>query len=391
MWSLVARRAHGVLALVIASLALVAFVPAVNADGGLEISTPYPAVAVAPGSKVSFDLTVTSTRIADVGLELGAVPAGWTASLIGGGFVVDGLAVMPDKEGTVRLDVTVPPDAAAETQVLRVTASGGGVSDVLSVSIRVNAEAAGDISLSGSTPALTGSSDADFSFDLDFKNDTAQDVTVAVSATGEPGWDVSAQITGETQAASTVVTAGSTQGIQVTAKAPSDVPAGTYPIQVTASAGERSASADLTVEITGSYAADLSTPNGVLSASGSAGSPTTQQFEIVNTGTAPITGFKLDATPPSGWEVAFEPADGLASVAPNERGTITATITPSAEAVAGDYVVTFTSSATEPGIDDTSQIRFTVETSPLWAIVGLGIIALILAALFYVFRTYGRR
>ena len=38
-----------------------------------------------------------------------------------------------------------------------------------------------------------------------------------------------------------------------------------------------------------------------------------------------------------------------------------------------------------------AQIRFTVETSPIWAIVGIGIIALILAGLFYVFRTYGRR
>ena len=89
------------------------------ADGGLEVTTPYPAVAVAPGSKVSFDLTVSSTRVADITLELGGVPAGWTASLIGGGFVVDGLAVAPDKPGTVRLDVSVPADAAANTQTLR--------------------------------------------------------------------------------------------------------------------------------------------------------------------------------------------------------------------------------------------------------------------------------
>jgi hypothetical protein len=34
---------------------------------------------------------------------------------------------------------------------------------------------------------------------------------------------------------------------------------------------------------------------------------------------------------------------------------------------------------------------FTVNTSPIWAFVGIGVIVLILAGLFYVFRTYGRR
>ena len=213
---------------------------------------------------------------------------------------------------------------------------------------------------------------------------------MSVAATGATGWDVSAQITGETQAASTVVTAGSSKGIQITAKAPSGTAAGPYPIAVKATAGERSASADLVVEITGSYSLRLTTPNDVLSASGSAGSPTTQSFSIVNTGTAPITDLKLTATPPSGWDVVFAP-DGLAAVAPGDTGTITATITPSSEAVAGDYVVAFTAKGAQGGTDGTAQIRFTVETSPLWAIIGLGPIVLILAGLFYVFRTYGRR
>ena len=69
--------------------------------------------------------------------------------------------------------------------------------------------------------------------------------------------------------------------------------------------------------------------------------------------------------------------------------TVTATITPAGEAVAGDYVITFT--ATNDQATATAQVRFTVETSPLWALIGIGIIALILAGLFYVFRTYGRR
>ena len=40
---------------------------------------------------------------------------------------------------------------------------------------------------------------------------------------------------------------------------------------------------------------------------------------------------------------------------------------------------------------DTSSIRVTVETPPVWLIVGIALIAAVFAGLFWVFRTYGRR
>ena len=62
------------------------------------------------------------------------MPSGWTASLIGGGNVVDAVAATPGKAGTARLDVTVPADATAGTSTIRVTARGGGAEDVLPIS-----------------------------------------------------------------------------------------------------------------------------------------------------------------------------------------------------------------------------------------------------------------
>ncbi len=365
-------------------------VPGVAADGGLEVTTPYPSVAVAPGDKVSFDLTIESTQTAIVALSLGGVPASWKASILGGGNVVEGVSVTAAKDGTVRLDVDVPADTAAGSTTINVTARGGGATDVLPITVRVDADAAGDISMTTTTPTLTGSTDASFSFSLSFRNDTAQDVTLSVASTGDAGWDVTASLTGETQAASTVVEAGSTQGVTVAVTAPADTPAGTYPISVEAKAGERTTTADLGVEITGSYSMTLSTPDSRLSASGSAGAPTTIDFAVTNTGTAPLTAVEITSTPPTGWEVTFDPATAD-SIAPNETATITATITPSGEAVAGDYVVTFSGAAGESAARSTAAVRFTVETSPLWAFIGLGLIALIIGGLLYVFRTYGRR
>ena len=386
-----ARRAPATAALVIASLVLAVVAPAARAADGLEVTTPYPAVAVAPGNKVSFDLTITSTRAADIALSLTGVPSGWTAGLVGGGNVVDGVAVSPDKAGTVRLDVTVPAEAANGSSTIRVNARGGGAADVLPISIRVNAEAAGAITLTTNTPELTGASDKSFKFDLQLKNDTAQDVTASATATGPTGWDVTTALTGATDAASTVVKAGATQSISVTAQAAEGTPAGTYPIQVSATAGERTINADLSIAITGSYGMALSTPGDVLSTRGSAGSATTQTFEITNSGTAPITAVKLEGTPPGGWTVTVDPADGLQSIEPGQVGRINAVITPSGDAVAGDYMIDFKATSAENTSGDSAQIRYTVETSPIWAFVGIALIALILGGLFYVFRTYGRR
>jgi uncharacterized membrane protein len=389
--SRVARRAPITAALIIASLGLTAFAPLVRAADGLEVTTPFPAVAVAPGNKVSFDLTVSSVRSADVALSLGGVPTGWTASILGGGFVVDGVAVTPDADAKVRLDVTVPAEAPAGTSTIRVTARGGGATDVLSITIRVNAEAAGTLTMTTNTPELTGPSDKDFKFDLQLKNDTAQDVTVSANATGPTGWAVETTLTGATDAASTVVETGATQSISVNVTPADNTPADTYPIHVTATAGEQTVEADLAIIITGSYDMTLTTPGDVLSTRGSAGSATTQEFDIANTGTAPITNVVLTGTPPTGWTVTVAPEEGLPSIDPQTTGTITATITPSSDAVAGDYVVNFKVVSTENTTGETAQIRFTVETSPIWALVGIALIALILGGLFYVFRTYGRR
>jgi uncharacterized repeat protein (TIGR01451 family) len=161
---------------------------------------------------------------------------------------------------------------------------------------------------------------------------------------------------------------------------------------VTATAGTTTIPGKLGIDITGSYSLKLSTPNDVLSASGSAGSPMTQTLTVQNTGTAALTGVKVTATPPSGWTVTFDPVS-IDTIAPNATGTVTATITPSSDAVAGDYVVTFNANNGASGATATgsADIRFTVNTSPVWAIVGIAIIVLILGGLFYVFRTYGRR
>jgi uncharacterized membrane protein len=385
--ALTISRAITVLAL--GTLLVGTMAPAAAAANGLDLTTPFPAVVVAPGSKVSFDITVASTRQADIALAVKGAPTGWTATLHGGGFVVDSATAGPGKPATVRLDVSVPGDAADGANNLQVTGSGGGGTATLAITVRVAAGAGGDITLTTASPTLTGASDATFSFPLTLQNDSAQDVTVSASATGpSPDWTVTTTLTGAAQAAATIVKAGSSTGISVSVTAPTNAPAGQYPINVTATAGAKSIPLQLGIEITGTNKLTLTTPGDLLSAHGSAGSGTQQQFIITNTGTAPLANVKPTAVAPTGWKVTFD-KPSIDSIDPAGTATVTATILPSGEAVAGDYVVTVTTANDQT--TGNAQIRFTVETSPIWAIVGIGVIVLILAGLFYVFRTYGRR
>ena len=387
-----ARPARTIASLVLGAMLLTTLAPTVAADGGLEVTTPFPAVAVAPGSSASFDLSVTLTQVTTtVGLRVEGAPAEWNASLHGGGFVVDGVTAGPGTTGEVRLDVDVPATAPAGTTTINVIAEADGRSDTLPITVRVNADVAGDVTLTTDTPTLTGASDASFTFNVTLNNDTAQDLTVSARATtSAPNWDIETTISGQDQAAATVVEAGGTVTLNVAATAPANAAAGTYPITLEATAGDQTVTAELAVEITGSFSLDLATPNDLLSASGGAGSPTAVALEVTNTGTAPLNEVAVTANAPTNWTVTFDKEGGVIEpIAPGAVGTITATVTPSGEAVSGDYVVSFT--AQNADADDQAEIRFTVETSPIWAIVGLLVIAAILGGLFYVFRTYGRR
>jgi uncharacterized membrane protein len=174
----------------------------------------------------------------------------------------------------------------------------------------------------------------------------------------------------------------------VTAQAPEDAAAQTYPISVDATSGDKTAHADLSVEVTGSYKLALTTPDGRLSANASAGGKTDLSLVLQNTGTADITDVKLSASAPTGWTVAFDP-DTPVTVPANGETQVTAHLTPSGAAIAGDYVTTF--KANSELANTSADMRITIETSFLGGVVGLALIALVLGGLWWTFRRYGRR
>jgi uncharacterized membrane protein len=369
-------------------LVLVPLAAPVGAVEILSVTTPYPAVVAAPGSKVSFDIKVDTATPGRVNLALSGAPSGWTATLRGGGFVVDAVETTSGDPATVRLDVQLPADATNGSSTITVRATSGGSEASLPMTIRVDAAAAGEVTLTTDFPILQGASTTTFTFNLTLTNGSAEDLTYAVNAVGPEGWQTEATLTGQAQAANAIVNAGGTSSISVKVTPPEAAAAADYQVAVQATAGSQTIPLDLTVKITGQYQLSLTTEGGLLSGHGSAGSATQQKFTVENTGTVDLENVAVSATSPTGWTVTFD-QETIATIKAGASQDVTATITPSGDAIAGDYSLTF--KASNQQANDSADFRWTVETSPIWFLVGIGLIAAVAVGLWWVFQRYGRR
>jgi uncharacterized membrane protein len=387
---LVRRRVASRAAVLLGVVGIIAGVtaPVATAAGGLSITTPFPAVVAEPGSTASFSLSIDVPSARRVDLRTTGAPSDWTARFRGGSLTIDGAYVDPKSPPSVTLDVEIPDTATPGTTTINVVGSGGGLSDTLPITIRVANAAAGDVTMTSDFPELQGASSATFTFNLSLKNQTAAETTYTINSTGPDGWTVSAKPSGQSQATTITVAAGATGTISVTATPPSTVDAGTYPIKVTVAGGGKTAESDLSVVITGTYALSVSTPDQVLSTTANAGSEKDFQITVDNTGSADITKVNLTASSPTGWDVTFDPAT-IDTLAAGDTQTVTAKITPSGDALAGDYKMTMTAKGDQATGD--VSIRVTVETPQFWWIVGVVLIVATFAGLYWVFRTYGRR
>jgi uncharacterized membrane protein len=358
------------------------------AQTGLTITTPYPAVSVQPGATLNMVLTVEVDRSARVALNLQGLPDRWEASLSGGGNEVQAVFVKPETPVEVTLSIDVPQGARGPHSIA-VVGTAGGEKARLPLQLRVANVVGGAASLESDYPSLRGPADEDFQFNLTLSNDTPQQLTYALQAEGPRGWSVTIQPTGETNAASVTVDARGEQRLEVTASPPADAAAGEYPIRVLVAAGEHRATADLTVEVTGRVAMEFSTPDQRLNTTANAGSTRDLQVVVANSGTSLLHNVQLAGSGPSEWEISFEP-ETIGEIPPGQSATATAHITPAGSAVAGDYSITFTAS-TEGAPTESLDIRVTVETPPIWGLVGIALIVATLAGLVWVFRRFGRR
>lgn len=360
----------------------------VAAQEGLTITTPYPSVRVQPGSTASFDLAVTADAAVRVDISVDGVPDGWTTTLRGGGHEVASVFASPDEPPALTLDVDVPDSASGGTQHLTVVGTAGGESVRLGIDVVVVPAGEGSVKLTTDVPARQATADDTFSYNVTLDNDTPQQLTFDLSAVGPRGWTVTVEPVGETDATSVTIDARGNKSLTVKATPPSQANEGQYQVQVQAVAGDQTASLDLVAAVTGRIAIEFTTADQRLNTTANAGATRALPIQVVNTGTAGLDGLTLTSTQPSDWTVTFDPAT-IDQLAPQGQAEATASITPSGNAVAGDYVVTL--QVAGEGVNESIQIRVTVETPPIWGFVGIGLIIVTIVGLGWVFRRYGRR
>lgn len=358
---------------------------------GIAVSTDYPAITTSSRDLITFDLTVSNYSVEPQRVDLTLLDRqpGWEHAFVGGGGLIDAVFTAPDEPANAQLWLDPPDDTAAGTYSFRIRAQGSTGRFDLPLTVTIGDQIPRRLSLEPELPALSGSPTADFSFQATLTNRSAQDSTVNFRSEAPQGFRVEFKKRyGDQELTSLPMEAGAEEDLEISVEPPRDVSAGDYPIRVYAEAGNAQATADLKITVKGQPELSLTGPDGRLSETAVAGRTRAINLTVENEGAADAENVTFRGTAPRNWEVEFEPAE-LDRIAAGESVEVVASVTPSSEAITGDYNVTMRVSADDANASE--RFRITVRTSTLWGVVAVVVIALALAVVVLAINRYGRR
>jgi len=358
---------------------------------GLALYTPYPSQSVRLGETVNLPITLKGYNLPPQTVQVRAaeLAQGWKASLLGGGRVVSAVYVLPDGEQSLSLRLEPPPNVRPGTYRFRLLAEGSGVRAELPLTLTLGQVLPKRLSLETELPVLKGTPTAGFRYRVTLKNESDRDLLANLEADAPENFRVSFSTAfGGQEVNSLPLKAGESKDLEVQVTPPRQVEAKVYAVTLRALAGETKAELVVNLDITGQVELSLTTPEGRLSGRAYAGRENPIKLVVKNTGSAPAENLELSASEPSGWEVKFEP-DKLEKLAPGAESEVTAKVKPSPRAVAGDYMLTLRASA--GSAQASADYRVTVQTSTLWGLIGVALIAVAVGAVGFAVSRFGRR
>jgi uncharacterized membrane protein len=365
-------------------------------ERGIAIYTEYSGIFVPQGEAVRMDLTVDNRgkRDENIILTLTTAPKGWKTVIKGPNYTVNSITV----PGRKTRDLTFNADPEKGTkpgvylfQIDARTEDGKfASSQKISVTVKEKTAVTEDFQVTTSYPMLKGQPDAKFEFSLDVNNKNENDRNFNLSGQAPEKWDVNFKPAYEEKQISTLRIKGTqNQSVSVVVTPPKDSASGTYPVTVWISSGEKKVEIKLSVVLTGTYQLDAGTPTGLLSLDANIGKPANLSIFIKNTGTAINRNIAFNSFKPENWKVEFKP-EKIESLEPGGLKQVEVTITPSAQALVGDYSVSISVEG-EKGSSKNVELRVGVKTSPAWGWIGLMLIVLVIAVLGGLFLRLGRR
>ncbi|WP_020612879.1 COG1470 family protein [Sediminispirochaeta bajacaliforniensis] len=363
----------------------------VAAYEGLSVSTAFPSIHISDTGMITFDLKVHNYGLSPqrVNLSVTRMPKGWDHLFVGGGGIVDAVFTEPDQSTQVQLWVTPPADVAAGNYDIVVRAQGRDGSFSLPLTIRTGGVLPERLSLDADLPSVKGTPKAEFSYEVELKNNSAGQVLVNLDAAAPKGFQVVfTENYGDKELSTIPIEGGKSKKIKVKVKPPQGVAEGSYEINVVAKSQSAEAETTLSMEIKGQPELNIAGPEGRLSGSAVAGRDTVFDLTLKNSGSAAAKNIKLSGSGPRSWNVKFSP-ETVDEVAAGESVNVKATVRPSSEAISGDYNVSLRGSSDVGSFSET--FRITVRTSTLWGIVAILIIAAAAVVLVTAVRKFGRR
>jgi uncharacterized membrane protein len=383
--------------LALVSTAFLAAAPAIAADTkdvkGLFLLTDYPAMSVQPGTTSTVALRLQNYGLSPerYSLSVGDVPAGWSATLLGGGQPVAAAMPATDASVSLQLRLEVPATAGSGTKTLTVKAEGqGGTSVTLPIAVTLTKELPAKLKVEAPLPALRGTPKSTFDYQITIKNDSGRNLNVSFVADAPKYFETNfTENYGSQQLTSIPIDAGQSKDVKLHVRPPAIAGAQRYPVSVTVSAEDASAKTSLSLEIVGQPQLTISTREGMVSAKDLvAGQSRTVPIVVTNTGTAPADSVELAATPPTGWKIEFNPKT-IDRIDPGKDAEVQAEITPTATSLAGDYQASMR--ATSRGEQASTQFRLGVVTSNTWIMTGAGVIGVAVLFMVGAVARFGRR
>ena len=358
---------------------------------GLFLTTTYPTLTLKSGEEAKLPVTLANYNLPPLrsDMTVKTAPSGWTVALRGSNRVVGAAFINPNEQVSFDLDVTVPEATKPGTYDIAIAATGNGSDLNLPITINVVAPSAAQLKLEPKLPILRGTARSNFDFQVKVTNDSADNTTLNLAAAAPDGFQVTFKEGYGTQELTSVpIKAGEAKDFTASIKPPQNIAAGRYPVRLGFSTDKANAETDVALDITGQASVSISGPDGRLSGEAYAGKERSFDLVVRNTGSADAREVKLSGSGPSGWKIVMEPKE-IATLPPDQEVKVTALVTPSDKAIAGDYMTTFTASSA--GTTGDARFRITVMTSTVWGIAGLGVIAAALLVMFGAVRRFGRR
>lgn len=364
-------------------------------ERGIAIYTEYSGIFISLGESVRMDLTAENKGKTDenIALQLTPIPKGWKASIKGPSYVVNNVPVPGGKARLLAFSAEPEKGVKPGTYLFQIdaqTEDGKFTStQKISVTMREKAPVSEDFQVTTSYPVLRGQTDAKFEFSLDIANKSESDKNINLSAQAPEKWEVNFKPSYEPkQISSFRLKGGQNQTIAVEVTPPREAMAGTYPIVVWISSGEKKSEVKLSVVLTGIYKLDAGTPSGILSLEAYTGKPANISLFVKNTGSAVNRNITLNSFKPENWKVEFKP-EKIDALQPDAMKQVEVTITPAAQALVGDYSVGL--SVDGEKTNKTVELRVSVKTSSAWGWIGIIIIIVVIAGLGGLFIKLGRR